>query len=273
MRAITLALSISLLASNVMADNFSFKKQIIRSISTQDDPAFLACMKMSKKEGDRIKNEILKSCIEPLPDSFIPDQESTEKLNNCTTTILQKNGVDKAKLDACEEESDDNSDEIERDPNYDWRADISQERIDSMLKDGLTIQNIEDVITEQHYRKVESKEMVDLMKQATKTGTRLNEVTLPIYEPNELGVHYADEQIFEGVKFLPVLTITIKGTPEQAIAFYKKQLPSFEVDPTNSNRLVEKITTSKKPFPYAQIPNVNVLDVNGETLIQLYYRP
>lgn len=271
MRVITLALSISLLASNAMAEHLSFKEDMIKSMS-EDDTAFLGCMNMSKKEGDSIKNEILKSCIEPLPDSFSPDQPSTEKLNNCIDTILQKNGVDKEKLNACDEEEDD-SDKVEIDPNYDWRADISQEKIDSMLKEGADIKGIEYFVREQHRQKINIKELVELQRQATKTGTRLNEVTLPLYEPNELGVHFVDEQVFEGVKFLPVLSITIKGTPEQAMEFYKKQLPSFKVDPTNPNRLVEKISTSKKLFPYAQIPNVNVLDVNGETLIQLFYRP
>ena len=104
MRVITLALSISLLASNVMAEHLSVKEQMIKSISTRDDTPLLTCLNISKKEGDSIKNEIIKSCYEPLPDDdallTTSGQATAENMNNCSKTVLQKKGVYE-KLKAC----------------------------------------------------------------------------------------------------------------------------------------------------------------------------
>lgn len=278
MRLSTLTLSLSLISSQIMAaqDMMPSKQMMINMITQSQNAqcnsqAFLSCMQISKSTCDKINKKFVKSCLSPLPDSTPLNESHMQSLETCGNKLASNLGLDVNKMDAC---SNSVEDEPNSDPNFNWQADADPKMVQEMLKDGLSQEQIKSIITENHNMRESLKGMGEQLKTATATGTRIDEITLPLYSPHVVNVHYADGFVMDGVKSLPVIMMTTKASKKQVMDFYRKNLTGFKQDVEYPNIFAEKLVPGTSIYKYAQIPNVQITNLNDGTItIQVGYRP
>lgn len=111
-------------------------------------------------------------------------------------------------------------------------------------------------------------------------------ITLPIYNPSSLVVHHAKGmQNSKGKTTLPMATFTSKASVDEVADFYKKSLPDFEIDHSQSvytlmkdmPKDLFKLSLDMENLPLYFIPHIEIysMKISGEktTHIVITYQP
>ncbi|TAA41021.1 hypothetical protein [Corallincola spongiicola] len=258
MRPITsVALSLSLVASNAAADNVpkSFVEKVFaKSMQEQcASSAYLACLDISAAECQNLADLYIKTCIAPLPDQVsLGSAAFGSEMEACGMKFFEKQDIELGKVEACDDA-------------------MEMAEQESVYHDELTPEQLEELMrAEQLKQQQEMQAFVDMMREATGSGNRLEEITLPLYEPYELGIHMADGAAWEELRGLPAVTFRVNASKDEVLAFYKQKLPTFKVDPNDPYRLVEKVLPGEETIAkYINVPHVAIY---GDTFVQLTYR-
>ncbi|GAA5218657.1 hypothetical protein ACFSJ3_08925 [Corallincola platygyrae] len=257
----SLALSLSLVAAPSIAVD-SVPKEMLQRMMTKSmaeqcaNEVYTGCLGISANDCHQFTKSYLSQCISKLPDVIHMNPATEAEMVACGTQIAAKYGFDAEKSEICDEQM-----EAYEDANPDWAEGIDPNDHEALMA------------AEMENRQQEMDEFVDSMREASGGDSRIGEVTLPIYEPYELGIHLADGMQMEGIKGLPVVTFKAAGSVEKVLAFYKQKLPHFKSAPDEPNLLVEKLLPGDASmYKYINVPHVSVYGADGETYVQLVYR-
>jgi hypothetical protein len=209
--------------------------------------AYLNCMQLSASTCQTLNRQYMSDCFTQVPDTVpLDDPLLAQKMNSCGKKLAAELRVDMNKSDICEQAMEE---EERPDPNA----------MTPMMYEQLKQQKVMEVI--------------DLMREATGTGSRLDEITLPLYEPYELGIHMADGLDWKGGLGLPVVTLRLNASQDQVLAFYQQKLPDFKIEPHDPYMLVERVLPGEQnELKYLHVPNVIINGDDNETFVHITYR-